>query len=65
MRHYCAEASIYGNATQPATARLGKILVILNPIADKRSSSDTVRSFQMFSGFVYVLTFTYFVFVGL
>lgn len=42
MREYCAEASNYGNVTHPASQRFAKILVILNPMANKRSSTETV-----------------------
>lgn len=42
MRHYCAEALIYGDKTQPAHQPFDKILVILNPLADKRSAAETV-----------------------
>lgn len=42
MRHYCAEASIYGDKTQPAQKPFEKIIVILNPFADKKSATDTV-----------------------
>lgn len=42
MRHYCAEASIYGDKTQPAIQSFPKIIVILNPVADRKSAVDTV-----------------------
>lgn len=42
MRQYCAEATVYGDQTIPSNQRFGKILVILNPVADKRSSAETV-----------------------
>lgn len=42
MRHYCAEASIHGDKTQPAHQPFPKIIVILNPVADKKSAADTV-----------------------
>lgn len=44
MREYCAEAATYGDVTQPANKRFEKVLVILNPMADKRSSTETVSS---------------------
>lgn len=47
MRHYCAEASIYGDKTQPAHQPFPKVIVILNPVADKKSAADTV-CFQIF-----------------
>lgn len=42
MRHYCAEASIYGDRTQPANQPFPKVIVILNPVADRKSAADTV-----------------------
>lgn len=42
MRHYCAESLIYGEKTQPAHQQFPKVLVILNPVADKKSAVDTV-----------------------
>lgn len=42
MREYCAEASKYGDKPQAAHQRFEQILVILNPTADKRSSTNTV-----------------------
>lgn len=42
MRDYCGDALIYGDKTQPAHQPFPKIIVILNPVADKKSSSDTV-----------------------
>lgn len=42
MRDYCAEAIIYGDKIQPAHLPFPKIIVILNPVADKKSASDTV-----------------------
>lgn len=42
MRHYCAEASIYGDRTQPANQPFPKVTVILNPVADRKSAVDTV-----------------------
>lgn len=42
MRHYCAEASIFGDRTQPAAQPFQKIIVILNPVADRKSAADTV-----------------------
>lgn len=44
MREYCAEASKYGDITQPASKQFGKVLVVLNPMADKRSSTKLVSS---------------------
>lgn len=42
MRHYCAEAVIYGDKSQPAQQPFGKVIVILNPIADRKSATETV-----------------------
>lgn len=42
MRDYCAEAIIYGDKIQPAHEAFPKIIVILNPVADKKSAGDTV-----------------------
>ncbi|XP_031640699.1 acylglycerol kinase, mitochondrial [Contarinia nasturtii] len=45
MRHYCAEASIYGDKTQAALQPFAKIIVILNPVADKKSATDTFEKY--------------------
>lgn len=42
MRHYCAEASIYGDRTQPANQPFPQVIVIFNPVADRKSAADTV-----------------------
>lgn len=42
MRHYCAEALLYGEKIQPANQPFPNVIVILNPVADKKSSADTV-----------------------
>lgn len=42
MRDYCAEAIVYGDKSQPAHEPFPKAIVILNPLADKKSASDTV-----------------------
>lgn len=42
MRKYCEEAVSYGDIPQPVTAKQKKVLVILNPVADKKSASDSV-----------------------
>lgn len=47
MRHHCAEAVIYGDKSQPAHLPFGKVIVILNPIADKKSATDTVGIFNL------------------
>lgn len=43
MRNYCSEATQYGNVTEPTSAKLNKVLVILNPMANKRSALKTVQ----------------------
>lgn len=52
MRACCEEASSYGERTHAAHQQLDNVLVLLNPVADKRSSPETVNikiliSFQM------------------
>lgn len=42
MKSYCLEAAQYGEIPQPAQQRFKKVLVILNPVADKRSGAKTV-----------------------
>lgn len=42
MRHYCAEASLYGDETHPTHQPFPNIVVIVNPVADKKSAADTV-----------------------
>lgn len=56
MRQYCADAVVYGDQSYSANQRFGKILVILNPFADKRSSADTVRKSDIFFMFPNVIT---------
>lgn len=43
MRKYCQEAMAYGDVGEPVTAKQKKVLVILNPVADKKSAVDSVR----------------------
>ncbi len=43
MRKYCDEAMTYGNVGEPVTAKQKKVLVILNPVADKKSAAESVR----------------------
>ncbi|XP_055313373.1 acylglycerol kinase, mitochondrial [Sitodiplosis mosellana] len=45
MRNYCAEASIYGDRTQPANQPFPKVIVILNPVADRKSAADTFEQY--------------------
>lgn len=42
MRKYCEEAASYGDVGEPVTAKPKKVLVILNPVADKKSASESV-----------------------
>lgn len=42
MTKYCQEAAQYGDLTQPAGQPFNKVLVLLNPTADKRSAAKTV-----------------------
>lgn len=42
MRKYCEEAVSYGDTPQPVTAKQKTVLVILNPVADKKSASESV-----------------------
>lgn len=43
MRRYCEDASRYGDISQAALQPFSNVLVILNPIADKKSAVSTVR----------------------
>lgn len=43
MRQYCTEASKYGDAPQPMYTRFKTILVIVNPMANKRSGLENVN----------------------
>lgn len=42
MRKYCEEAMAYGDVAEPVTAKQKKVLVILNPVANKKSASESV-----------------------
>lgn len=42
MSRYCQEAGQYGDMTHPAGKPFSKVLVLLNPVADKRSAAKTV-----------------------
>lgn len=44
MRKYCAEATKFGNAPQPMYTRFKTVLVIVNPMADKRSGLEKVST---------------------
>lgn len=44
MRKYCAEAAEFGNVTEPTETRLKKVLIILNPTANRRSAQKSVSS---------------------
>lgn len=56
MRKYCEEAVAYGNVPEPVTAKQKKILVILNPVANKKSATESVcfdmTNFTKFRGTV-------------
>lgn len=42
MTKYCQEAKQYGELPHPAQKAFSKVLVILNPVADKRSAAGSV-----------------------
>lgn len=42
MRKYCDEAMKYGDVAEPVMAKQKKVLVILNPVADRKSASESV-----------------------
>lgn len=42
MTRYCQEAAQYGDQIQPASKPFSKVLVVLNPVADKRSAAKAV-----------------------
>lgn len=44
MRTYCAEAASYGCVTEPKTARLTNVLVIVNPLANRRTAQKSVST---------------------
>lgn len=46
MRCYCEEAAQYGDVTQDALVPPKRILVILNPTANKRSAEETVEKYR-------------------
>ncbi|XP_055628929.1 acylglycerol kinase, mitochondrial [Toxorhynchites rutilus septentrionalis] len=45
MRHYCEEASKYGDIRVPVSQRLQKVLVILNPAANRRSCEEDFHDY--------------------
>jgi len=45
MRKYCEEATAYGDVAEPVTAKQKKVLVILNPVADKKSASESFEKY--------------------
>lgn len=40
MRDYCTEAMKYGDAKMPVNGRLKKVLVVLNPAANRRGCEE-------------------------
>lgn len=42
MRKYCEEAVTYGDVGESVTAKQKQVLVILNPVADKKSAAESV-----------------------
>lgn len=45
MREYCKIAQEYGNSKAPVTSKLKKVLVVLNPAANKRNAEDNFNNF--------------------
>lgn len=45
MRDYCTEAKKYGEIKAPVTTKLKKVLVILNPAANKRNAEEEFNEF--------------------
>ncbi|CRK95545.1 CLUMA_CG009010, isoform A [Clunio marinus] len=45
MRKYCMEAKEYGNVKVPTSATMKKVLVILNPAANKRKAEENFEKF--------------------
>ncbi|CAG9801379.1 unnamed protein product [Chironomus riparius] len=45
MRDYCTEAKKYGEMKAPINAKLKKVLIILNPAANKRNAEDDFNEF--------------------
>lgn len=42
MRELCSEAAQHGDVPQPALEKFKKVVVLLNPTADRRSSTQNV-----------------------
>ncbi|XP_062552255.1 acylglycerol kinase, mitochondrial [Armigeres subalbatus] len=45
MRHYCTEASKYGEVVVGSTQRLQKVLVLLNPAANRKSCEEDFHDY--------------------
>lgn len=45
MRHYCTEASKYGDVQVRSNQRLQKVLVLLNPAANRKSSEEDFHDY--------------------
>lgn len=45
MRDMCNEAKVYGDERAPVTAKLRKVLVVLNPVANKRNCEEYYEDF--------------------
>lgn len=45
MRKYCEEAVKYGDVTEDVMIPSKRIVVILNPAANKKSAEKTVRNY--------------------
>lgn len=45
MRDYCLEAKKYGEMKAPVSAKLKKVLVVLNPAANKRNAEDDFEKY--------------------
>lgn len=45
MREFCSEAKKYGDLRAPITATLRKVLVVLNPAANKRKAEENFESY--------------------
>lgn len=54
MTKYCQEAVQYGEVPHPASKPFNKVLVILNPVADKRAGAKTVCSLGYRYRYVYL-----------
>lgn len=45
MREICLEAKKYGDERVPVTAKMRKVLVVLNPVANKRNCEENYEKF--------------------